>query len=221
MSTEQLIASLPAGACRSRGEGIYSIMARTPLGEVSAEKLNIINSVVQDFRLPGVRVTGRQRVQLLGIKENDLHAVVERLGEVGEVCKYFVQACVGNTACRFGMQDSLTMGADLEAFLNTTNLPAKLKSGVSGCSMSCAESYVRDVGMVGKKNGWTILFGGNAGKQVRKADVLAESVSAEEGLKIIGKALDFYSENAKKKERTARFVERVGFEAVKKAVFDK
>lgn len=216
---KELLDSLPAGAVRSRGDGMYSIMARTPLGDVSAERLQIINAVVQEFGLPGVRVTARQRVQLLGIPEDKVQAVVDRLREVGEVCKYFVQACVGNTSCRFGMQDSLTMGADLEAFLNGFSLPAKLKSGVSGCSMSCAESYVRDVGMVGKKTGWTILFGGNAGKQVRKADVLAESVSAEEGLEIIGKVLDFYRENAKKKERTARFVERVGFDAVKEAVF--
>lgn len=210
--------NLPKGAVASRGDGLYSLMARTPLGDVPAETLNTINAVVQEFDLPGVRVTGRQRIQLLGIPEEKLEAVVERLGEVGEVCKYFVQACVGNTACKFGMQNSLEMGGRLEEFLNDFSLPCKLKSGVSGCSMSCAESYVRDVGLVGKKSGWTVVFGGNAGKGVRKADTLAENVAPDEALKIIGKALDFYRENAKKRERTARFVERVGIEAVMEAV---
>lgn len=210
--------ALPAGVVRSREKGVYSIMSRTPLGDVSAEMLNTINSVVQDFGLPGVRVTGRQRIQIQGVPEEKVRAVVERLGEVGEACKYFVQACPGSTTCRFGIQDSLKMGAELEAYLNSFTLPSKLKSGVSGCSMSCAESYVRDVGMVGTAKGWTVLFGGNAGKGVRKADVLAQGVSSEEGLKIIGRALDFYAENAKKKERTARFVERVGIDAVLEAI---
>lgn len=220
MSSNEFINNLPKGVVASRGKGVYSLMARTPLGDISADKLNTINAVVQEYGLPGVRVTGRQRVQLLGIPEDKVEAVVHRLGEVGEASKYFVQACVGNTACRLGMQDSLAMGARLEEFLNSFSLPWKLKSGVSGCSMSCAESYVRDVGLVGTRKGWTVLFGGNAGKGVRKADVLAENATADEALEIIGKALDFYSENAKKRERTAPFVERVGIDAVMKIVTD-
>lgn len=218
MQEHNMSKSFPAGVVPSREKGIYSIMTRTPLGDVSADKLNTINGVVQEFGLPGVRVTGRQRIQILGVPEDKVQAIVERLGEVGEACKYFVQACPGSTPCRFGIQDSLEMGAMLETFLNTYSLPTKLKSGVSGCSMSCAESYVRDVGMVGTAKGWTVLFGGNAGKGVRKADVLAQGVSPEDGLEIIGRALDFYAENAKKKERTARFVERVGIAAVMEAV---
>lgn len=194
-------------------------MTRTPLGQVTAEELNAINSVVQDYGLPGVRVTGRQRIMIQGIPEEKLQEIIERLGHVGNPNKYFVQACVGSTKCRLGMRDSLDMAQRLEDYLNDFELPAKIKSGVAGCSMSCAESYVRDVGMVAKKKGWLVLFGGNAGKGVRKGDVLAEDVSGKLALEIIGKALDFYAENAKKKERTARFVERVGIDAVKRAVF--
>lgn len=195
-------------------------MARTPLGAVSPSLFNRINEVVQEYHLPGVRITGKQQLEIQGVQECDLQAVIERVGEVGDSCKYFVQACAGSTSCRLGVQDSLELAQRLETFLNTFELPAKLKSSVAGCSMSCAESYVRDIGLVGKVNGWTVVFGGNAGKRVRKADVLAENVSAELAFEIIGKALDFYSENAKKKERTARFVERVGIEAVKKVVFE-
>ncbi len=85
--------------------------------------------------------------------------------------------------------------------------------------MCCSESLVRDVGLIGKKKGWTVFFGGNAGKRVREADILAEDVSGEKALEILGRALEFYSENAKAKERTARFVERVGIDVVKEAVF--
>ena len=110
-------------------------------------------------------------------------------------------------------------GAKLEKFLNGFDLPTKLKAGVAGCSMCCSESLVRDVGLIGKKHGWTVAFGGNAGKRVREADILAENVSEETAFDIIHKALDFYSKNAKVKERTARFVRRVGIDAVKEAVF--
>ena len=218
MDTLSFIETLPKGACRPCGKGKYSLIARTTLGDVTAEQLNNITNVVQDFDLPGIRVTGKQRIQLIDIPEDKLQEVVERLGEVGDLCKYFVQACPGTKGCRLGVQDSIGFGVKLEEYLNEHDLPSKVKSGISGCSMCCAESYVRDIGMVGTAKGWTVVFGGNAGKKVRKGDVLAQGVTAEEALDIIGKALDFYAKNAKKKERTARFVERVGIDAVLEAV---
>ncbi|WP_319466726.1 nitrite reductase [uncultured Pseudodesulfovibrio sp.] len=210
--------NLPKGAVAQRGGTLYSVRPRTPLGEISAEQLNVINSVVQDFNLPGVRVTAAQRLSIRGIPGEKVAEVIERLGPVGELCHYYVQACLGTTGCRLAMQDSMKLGARLEEFLNEFELPAKLKCGVSGCSMCCSESYVRDVGLVGTAKGWTVVFGGNAGKGVRKGDVIAENVSDDKALEVIGKVLDFYRDNAKKKERTARFVARVGIEAVLKAL---
>lgn len=218
MEIKRFIDGLPKGACRPMGKGLYFVSPRTPMGEITPEQFDLINSVVQEFNIPGVRITGFQRLQLRGIPEDKVQPVVERLGEVGELCKYIVQGCAGSCGCRFGVQDTREMVLRLEEFVNQFDLPSKLKVGVSGCSMSCGESYVRDVGLVGKKAGWTVLFGGNAGKGVRKGDTLAEDVSLEDALEIIGKALDFYSENAKKKERTARFVERVGIDTVLKAI---
>jgi len=219
MKNKEIIEGLPKGAIVQRGGGLYSVTPRMPLGQITPEHLNTINSVVQEFNLSGVRVTAGQRLKIQGIPEDKLKAVIEKLGPVGEFCKYYVQACPGTNACRLAMQDSMGMGAKLEEFLNGFTLPWKLKTGVSGCSMSCSESYVRDVGLVGKNKGWTVLFGGNAGKRVREGDILAEDVSEQKALEIIGKALDFYSRNAKVRERTARFVERVGIDAVKEAVF--
>lgn len=215
----KVIEGLPKGAIAQRGNGLYSITPRMALGQITPEHLNIINSVVQDFNLPGVRVTAGQRLKIQGIPEDKIQDVLDRLGPVGEFCKYYVQACLGTTACRLAMQDSMALGAKLEEFLNGFDLPSKLKAGVSGCSMCCSESLIRDVGLIGKRHGWTVAFGGNGGKRVRKADVLAENVSEEEAFEIIRKTLVFYSKNAKPKERTARFVERVGIDAVKEAVF--
>jgi NAD(P)H-nitrite reductase large subunit len=189
------------------------------LGQITPEHLALINSVVQDFNLSGVRVTAGQRLKIQGIPENKIQDVLDRLGPVGEFCKYYVQACPGTTACRLAMQDSMDIGAKLEEFLNDLDLPSKLKAGVSGCSMCCSESLVRDIGLIGKKHGWTVAFGGNAGKRVRKADILAENIPEVKAFEIIGKTLDFYSKNAKPKERTARFVERVGIDAINEAVF--
>lgn len=220
MENKKLMDDLPAWAIAQRDGASVAITPHISVGKMSAECLNAINSIVQEFDLPGVRITGRQRMQIQGIPVDRLDEVVEKLGPFAKFSKYFVGGCPGNTSCRLGMQDSLSMGAKLEGFLNTFELPWKLKSSVSGCSMSCSESYVRDVGLVGKKNGWTVVFGGNAGKGVRKGDVLAEDVTDEKAFEIIGKVLAFYCENAKKRERTARFVERVGIGAVMRAVGD-
>lgn len=204
----------PKAAIVQRGGGVYSVAPRVALGQISAEQLNIINSVVQDFGLPSVRVTAGQRLKIQGIPEDKVLQVIERLGPVGEFCKYYVQTCPGTRACKFGMQDSIGFAEKYELFLNGLELPSKLKSGVSGCSMCCSESFVRDVGLVGTKKGWTVVFGGNAGKRVRRGDVLAKDLADDEALELIGKALSFYAENAKSKERTARFVERVGLESL-------
>ena len=212
------IDTLPKGVILQRGTGLYTIMPRTPLGEISARSLDTINRVVKKYGLPGIRVTAGQRLMLKDIPGEHLEGLLADLGPVGETCKFYVQACPGTTACRLGMRDSMAMGARLEKFLDGFVLPAKIKSGVSGCSMCCSESFVRDIGLVGKKNGWTVVFGGNAGKRVRQGDVLAEDVSDDRALELIGKALAFYRDNGKLKERTARFVERVGVEAVRKAV---
>ncbi|WP_419787831.1 nitrite reductase [Pseudodesulfovibrio sp.] len=219
MKDTTLMEDMPKGALAQIGEGLYSVTPRMPLGQITPEQLNIINSVVQDFNLSGVRVTAGQRLKLQGIPQDQVCAVIDRLGPVGEFCHYYVQSCPGSTTCRMGMRDSMAMGERLETFLNGVHLPCKLKAGVSGCSMCCSESYVRDIGLVGRKNGWTIVFGGNAGKRVRKGDILAENASDEESLQLISCVLDFYSQEGKTKERTARFVERVGMEAIREAVF--
>ncbi len=98
-------------------------------------------------------------------------------------------------------------------------LPAKVKIGVSGCPFCCGESFVRDIGVIGKKKGWTMVFGGNSARRPRIGDVIAENLSKEEVIHLTKRCLEFYAEKGKKKERTARFIERIGIDKFKKSIF--
>jgi NAD(P)H-nitrite reductase large subunit len=207
------------GAILQRDGATYAIVPRTPVGLVSADMLEKIAEVVRKYKVPIIKVTSGQRLALVGIREEEIEQVWTDLGmEIGralDLCVHYVQACPGTTVCRLGMQDSLGLGRELENLFYDFELPAKLKMGVSGCSMCCGESFVRDIGLVGKKKGWTLAFGGNAGNRPRVGDVLAEGMGREEVIDLVSKILVYYRDHAKKKERTARFIERTGIQAMK------
>ena len=210
----------PKGAILQRDKKTYAIVPRTPSGMVSPEILEGLSQVVRKHNIPIMKVTSGQRLALVGIKGEDIDAIWQELqmdvGRAVELCLHYVQACPGTAVCKYGQQDSLGLGLEIEKFFYDYDLPAKLKIGVSGCPFCCGESYVRDIGIIGKKNGWIITFGGNSGGRPRIADVLAENISKEDALVLVKKSLSFYRDNGKKKERTARFVERVGIEEIKK-----
>lgn len=210
------------GAILQRDRETYAIVPRTPVGIVTPQVLEKIAQVVKKYEIPIVKITSGQRMALVGIKEEDLAPAWKVLGmDVGratELCVHYAQACPGTAVCRFGVQDSLGMGLELEKLFIGMELPAKVKFGVSGCPMCCGESYVRDVGVLGKKKGWTVIFGGNSGGRPRIGDVIAQDLSKEEAIDLVKKCLDYYAANGKKKERTARFMDRIGADAFKEAV---
>jgi NAD(P)H-nitrite reductase large subunit len=146
------------------------------------------------------------------------HDLNMAVGPAAELCVHYVQACPGIEVCKFGVRDSLGLGLELEKLYVGMELPAKVKIGVSGCPLCCAESYVRDVGLIGKKKGWVVTFGGNSGGRPRIGDVIAENVSDTEAVDLVKRCLDYYRDTIGKKLRTARFVEKVGIETIKKAV---
>jgi NAD(P)H-nitrite reductase large subunit len=207
------------GAILQRDKTTYAIVPRTPVGLVSAEVLENISRVVRKYDIPVIKITSGQRLALVGIGEENIEPVWAELGmDIGralELCLHYVQACPGTAVCRLGVQDSLGLGQELEKLFYDFELPAKLKIGVSGCSMCCGESFVRDIGLVGKKKGWTVAFGGNAGNRPRVADILAEDLGRDEAIELIRRCLAYYKENARPRERTARFIERTGIEAMK------
>ena len=178
--------------------------------------------VVRKYKIPIVKITSGQRLALVGLQREQLEAAWQELGigigQATALCMHYVQACPGNSVCKFGVDDSLGMGRELEERLTGIGFPAKVKLGVSGCPMCCAESYLRDVGLFAKSKGWTVIVGGNAGARPRIGDVLATDVPRPEAIALCLKFLQYYKEQGHARERSARFVQRLGIEAVKAAV---
>lgn len=212
----------PKHAILQRDKETYAIVPRIPGGLLKREHLNNISEVVNKYDIPIIKITSGQRIALVGLKEEDIDNVYADLGmdpgKATELCLHYVQACPGTEVCKFGVRDSLGFGIKLEEMLAEKEFPAKLKIGISGCQFCCAENFVRDIGLLGKKNGWTISFGGHSGRSARIGDIIAEDVSDAEAVQLIEKCIEYYTENAKKKERAGRFVERIGLNTLKEQV---
>jgi len=212
----------PDGAILQRDKTTWAIVPRTPTGLLTPEFLENLARVVRKHAIPITKITSGQRLALVGVKAEEIEAIRAELqvgiGRAVELCLHYVQACPGNSVCILGVQDSLGMGHQLEERLQGVELPAKLKIGVSGCPMTCAEGYVRDIGLIGKNSGWIVTFGGNSGGKPRIAEVMGEGLSDEQAVALVDKLVEFYRANGKKRERTARLVDRLGIAAVKAAV---
>ncbi len=212
----------PKGAILQRDKKTYAIVPRIPAGIIKREQLKALSEVVEKYDIPIVKITSGHRIALVGMPEEQILPIYEDLamdeGKALELCLHYVQACPGTAVCKFGVQDSLGFGMKLEEILSGIEMPAKFKVGVSGCPFLCAEGLVRDLGLYGKKNGWTLVFGGNSGRKVREADVIAEDLNEEQAIDLAKKCIAYYAENAKKRERTCTFIERIGIEEFKKAV---
>lgn len=212
----------PTGAFIQRDEKTYAIVPRTPLGLLTPDILETVARVARKYQIPVIKITSAQRMALVGIKPESVDEIWRELGmDVGpavEVCVHYVKACPGNRLCKFGLQDSIGLGMELERVFVGTNLPGKAKIGVSGCAFNCGESYVRDFGAFGKKSGWTVVFGGNSGAKPRIGDIIARDLTKDEVVDLARKCFEYYAAHGKPKERSSRFVERIGIEEFRKAV---
>lgn len=212
----------PKNAILQRDQKTYAIVPRIPGGLIKRDHLLAIARAVEKYDIPIVKITSGQRIALVGLQECDLNNIYADLkmdpGKATELCLHYVQACPGTEVCRFGVRDSLGFGIKVENLLADMDLPAKLKLGISGCQFCCAESFVRDIGLVGKKNGWTLTFGGHSGNRARVGDIIAKDISDDEAMQMITKLLLFYIKNARKKERTSRFIDRFGVEEFKQEI---
>jgi nitrite reductase (NADH) large subunit len=168
-----------------------------------------------------VKVTGSQRIDLLGIRKADLPKVWAELGMAsGQAYTKgvrMVKTCVGTDFCRFGTQDSTGAGIELERRFEQLYTPHKVKMGAVGCPRNCAEATVKDIGLIGVEGGWQVVVGGAAGKSVRKADLLTTVETTEQALEAAALFFQYYREQANYLERTYDFVERLGIEKVRKA----
>jgi nitrite reductase (NADH) large subunit len=208
-------------------DGTYSVVPRMWGGLTTPGELHAIASVAEKFDIPTVKVTGGQRIDLLGVKKEDLPAVWNDLNEAGMVSGHAyakglrtVKTCVGREWCRFGTQDSTGLGVKLEKMCWGAWTPHKVKFAVSGCPRNCAEASIKDMGIICVESGYDILVGGNGGVNVRVTDHLVHVTTEEEVLEYAGAFMQLYREEAHYLERTAPWIERVGLDYLKARLVD-
>ncbi len=205
-------------------DGTFSVVPRIRGGVTSPAELRRIADVAERFDVPMVKITGGQRIDLLGVRKEQLPAIWEALdmpsGHAYAKAVRTVKTCVGTDFCRFGLGDAIAAGVEFERETEGLYTPHKVKSSVSGCPRNCAESYVKDIGIVAVEGGWEVYVGGAAGSTVRKGDLLASVETKAEALRVAVTFLQHYREQAEYLERTYGFVERVGIESIKSAVLD-
>ena len=194
-------------------DGTYSVVPRVPGGEITPQKLIILGEVARDFNLY-TKITGGQRIDLLGAKVDELPAIWARLVDAGFESGHAygkavrtVKSCVGTTWCRFGVQDSTTLAIDLEQRYRGLRSPHKIKLAVSGCARECAEAQSKDVGVIATERGWNLYVCGNGGTRPRHADLLAEDLDTSTLIRYIDRFLIFYIRTADRLQRTASWLE--------------
>jgi nitrite reductase (NADH) large subunit len=200
-------------------DGTFSVVPEIPGGVCTPEELKRIADVALKFGVPLVKLTGGQRIDLVGVPKELLPAVWGELGMPAgfawaksyRTCK----SCIGSDYCRFGLGDSMGLARQIERRFRGVESPAKLKLGTAGCPRNCSEALIKDVGFVAiGDDKWEIYIGGAGGSRVRKGDILCTVDSEEKAIAIAGRFLQYYRENAKWRERTYDFVERVGVEHI-------
>ncbi len=205
-------------------DGTYSVIPRMWGGATSSSELRRIADVVDKFKIPTVKVTGGQRIDLLGVKKEDLREVWHDLGMPSGLAYAkglrTVKTCVGSEWCRFGTQDSTTMGQDLERELARMYSPHKVKIAVSGCPRNCAESGIKDVGVIGVDSGWEVYVGGNGGIKTEVAHFFVKLKTSQEVMEYTGAFLQLYREEGWYLERTVHYLARVGLDHAKKKVIE-
>lgn len=204
-------------------DGTYSVIPRMWGGVTKPSELRAIADVADKFEIPTVKVTGGQRIDLLGVKKEQLPAVWRDLNAAGLVSGHAygkalrtVKTCVGSEWCRFGTQDSTGLGIRLEQMCWGSWTPHKVKLAVSGCPRNCAEATIKDLGVVCVEAGYDILVGGNGGIEVRVTDHLVRVASEADVLEYTAAFLQLYREEARYLERTAPWIARVGMDYVKR-----
>jgi nitrite reductase (NADH) large subunit len=206
-------------------DGTFSVIPQIPGGITSAAELRRIADVAEKYHVPLVKLTGGQRIDLVGVKREDLPNVWRDLGMPSgfayakryRTCK----SCIGTDYCRYGLGDSMRLARQVEARFQGLDTPGKLKLATAGCPRNCSEAMVKDVGAVAVEGGkWEIYVGGAAGAHVRKGDLLCTVGSHPEVLELSGRFIQYYRENAQYLERTYGFVERVGIAKIRAVVVD-
>jgi nitrite reductase (NADH) large subunit len=206
-------------------DGTFSVIPEMPGGICTSDELRRVADAADKYHVPLIKLTGGQRIDLVGVKKEDLPAMWRDLdmpagyawGKSYRTCK----SCIGVDYCRFGLGDSMDLAVKIEKRFRGLDSPGKLKLATAGCPRNCSEALVKDVGAVAVEGGkWELYVGGAAGSHIRKGDLLCTVDSHDEVLRLSGRFIQYYRENAKFKERTYTFVERLGIERIRAVIVE-
>lgn len=208
------------GVIRQRGKDdiTYATAPHVPCGVVKPDQLRTLADVADKYQVSALKITSAARIAIIGLKEDQVDGVWEDLGmdpghAVG-LCVRSIKVCPGIQYCRLAKQDSLEMGMELDRRYHGMVLPSKMKMGVSGCKIQCAENCIKDISLYGTPKGWAVMIGGNGSALPRLADLLVEDLSREKALDMVARIIDYYKEHSKR-ERMGRMIERMGLDKVK------
>ena len=211
------------GVIIQRDKKTYAVAPHIPCGVVQPETLRKIADAAEKYSAAALKITSAARIAIVGLQENDVDNVWADLqmqpGAAVGLCVRSIKACPGTTFCKRGLQDSLGLGLELDGKYHGLSMPGKLKIGVSGCPNQCAETCIKDIGLVGTAKGWKLLVGGNGGARPRLARQLQADLSKEQAVKLIDKIIAFYQANAKPRQRLGAVIEQMQFEQFKAAIF--
>lgn len=208
------------GVIRQRGtEDIkYAIAPHVPCGVIKPDQLRRLADVADKYKISELKITSAARIAIIGLEEAQVEQVWKDLemdpGHAVGLCVRSIKACPGIQYCRLAMQDSLEMGMELDRRYHGLVLPSKMKMGVSGCKIQCAENCIKDISLYGTPKGWSVMIGGNGSAWPRLADLLVEDLPSEDALEMVARIIDYYKENSKR-ERMGRMIERLGLDKVK------
>lgn len=210
------------GVVLQRDRHTYALAPHLPCGIITPDFLRKLADVAEKYHAAAIKVTSAERIALIGLQERDIDAIRHDLGmpplvpgQMTGHCVRSVKACPGTQFCKRARQDSLAVGMELDRRYHGRQLPGKMKIGVSGCSNQCAETCIKDIGLVGGVRGWMVLAGGNGGSCPRLAqEVTEEEVSIEQALRLVDQIVAYYAANARPGERLGELMERVGKSAL-------
>lgn len=210
------------GAIPQKDGETYGIAPHSPCGLLTPDLMRRLADVAEKYQVKAIKITGATRLALIGLKEADIDSVWEDLkldqGAAVGLCIRSIRACPGNMYCKIGQQDALGVGLKLDAAYHGKALPGKFKMAVSGCPLSCAESWVRDIGLIGRKDGWALVIGGNVGANPRIAQELVAGLDEGAALAAVEKVIACYTREAQKGERLGKTIDRVGLDPFKSAL---
>ncbi len=210
------------GVVLQRNKETYAVAPHVPCGIITSDMLRKLADVADKYEAQALKITSAARIAIIGLKEEDIDNVWKDLemqaGAAVGLCVRSIKACPGTTFCKKGQQDSLNMGMYLDTKFHGMELPGKLKFGVAGCGNKCAETPIKDIGLVGNRNGWDVFVGGCGGGMPRISDRIVRGLDDDQAKSQIDKIIEFYKANAKKHERMGRFIDRIGLEEFTKGV---